>query len=80
MILLAWDSGYITYLNWKACEEGVLVSDNQLSLYGMGRTVQEAVRDYISMSKDTFQELIGSEAVLSGHLCQQLEVLRGYWA
>lgn len=53
-----------------------IVFDDQLNLYGVGETIQEAVDEYASMLIDLFRELVASEDVLSHHLREQLGILR----
>ena len=62
-------------LNVEEIDEGVMVSDNRLNLYGVGETVEAAVDEFTSMLLDLYEELVASEAVLAQPLRQQLAYL-----
>lgn len=53
-----------------------VVSEPDLSLYGVGATIGEAIDEFVGMLIDLYDELSDSENVLSCSLRRQLEYLR----
>ncbi len=57
-----------------------LVSHPELTVYGAGKSIRSATKDFQSMLTDLFKELIESENVLAPHLKNELDFLRTYLA
>ena len=52
------------------------ISDDIIDLYGVGRTIDEAKRDYWQAVQDTYADLSAHESRLAPHLKKQLDYLR----
>ena len=63
-------------LNVEEIDQGVMVSDNRLNLYGVGETIEQAVDEFTSMLLDLYEELVASEEFLARPLRGQLAYLR----
>lgn len=63
-------------LKVKKTEEGFLVSDPITLRYGVGRTLEEAKDDYMSVVLEYYESLVASEKDLASHLKAHLQYLR----
>ena len=52
------------------------ISDDIIDLYGVGRTIDEAKRDYWQAVQDAYADLSAHESRLAPHLKKQLDYLR----
>ena len=53
-----------------------VVSHPRIHVYGVGQTVPDAVKDFVSMLIDLHKELRDSEDILSRHLLEQFNFIR----